>query len=61
MNYQLATLAQIMAAVETEELSIEDAAAELTRRIDKRAAAGKYPMEHVVVARDELLVLLETV
>ena len=55
MNYQLATLAQIMAAVEADELSSEDAVTELTRRIDKRAAAGKYPMEHVVAAREMLM------
>ena len=58
MNYQLATLAQIMAAVEADELTAEDAVTELTRRIDKRAAAGHFPMEHVVAARDTLMNLV---
>ena len=55
MNYSLATLAQILAAVEAEELDVSEAVAELNRRIEKRAASGKFPMEHVVAARDNLL------
>lgn len=48
-------LSAILAAVATGEITRTDAAAELSRRIDKRAAAGKHPMVHVVAARDALV------
>lgn len=54
-NIQFATLSQIIEAMEAEEITSEEACEELTRRIDKRAAAGKHPMVHVVAARDALL------
>jgi hypothetical protein len=46
----------IQAAVAAKECTKADAAAELTRRIDQRAAAGKHPMPFVIAARDALLV-----
>lgn len=49
------TVADIKAAVEAGTVSKADAAAELTRRIDKRAAAGKHPMPFVIEARDAML------
>lgn len=60
-NITLATLAEITEAIDANELAISDALAELDRRIDKRAAAGKHPMVHVVAKRNELHAMLETV
>lgn len=60
-NITLATLAEIVEAIDADELAISDALAELERRIDKRAAAGKHPMVHVVAKRNELLAMLETI
>lgn len=54
-NIQFATLAAILAALEAAEIDANEAKAELNRRIDKRAAAGKHPMVHVVAARDALV------
>lgn len=45
----------IQAAVAAKQCTKAEAAAELTRRIDQRAAAGKHPMPFVVAARDALL------
>ena len=58
-NITFATLAELNAAVEAEEVTLEEAVEELTRRIDKREAAGKHPMVHVVARRDELAEELE--
>jgi Asp-tRNA(Asn)/Glu-tRNA(Gln) amidotransferase A subunit family amidase len=58
MNITLATLAAILAAVEAGEIETNDAVEELNRRIEKRAAAGKHPMVHVVAARDDLAALI---
>ncbi len=49
-------VADLQAAVAAGTVSKADAAAELTRRIDKRAAAGKHPMPFVIAARDAMLV-----
>ena len=55
-----ATLEIILAAVHrnTAPINASEAIGELTRRIDKRAAAGKHPMVHVVKARADLLELI---
>jgi hypothetical protein len=47
--------AHILAAVAVKQVSKADAVAELSRRIEQRAAAGKHPMVFVVAARDELV------
>lgn len=44
----------IQAAVAAKQCTAVEAAAELTRRIDQRAAADKHPMPFVIAARDAL-------
>ena len=48
------SIADIKDQLASKAVSKADAIAELTRRIDKRAAAGKHPMPFVVALRDEL-------
>lgn len=48
-------VADILASIDAGQLTKDAAAAELTRRITNRAAAGKHPMVHVVAARDALV------
>ena len=48
-------VAEIVALVLDGKAYAGAAAAELTRRIDQRAAAGKHPMPFVITARDDLL------
>jgi len=59
MTKQAINLSTLKASEITDMLSAKaiskaDAIAELTRRIDKRAAAGKHPMPHIVALRDKL-------
>jgi hypothetical protein len=48
-------VAELLDAVKAKAFTKQAAAAELTRRIEQRAAAGKHPMPFVIAARDELV------
>ena len=48
-------VAEMLAAIAAGSVDKTAAAAELTRRIDQRAAAGKHPMAFVIAARNELV------
>lgn len=45
----------IQAAVAAKQCTKAQGAAELTRRIDQREAAGKHPMPFVISARDAMV------
>ena len=55
INLTALKVAEIVALVLDDKVYAGAAAAELTRRIDQRAAAGKHPMPFVITARDDLL------
>lgn len=48
-------VADIMAGIQAGTITRDAGVAELTRRINNRAAAGKHPMPFVIEARDNLL------